>query len=137
MKGKKGFLIIMLLIVAGLGLGAGYAMFGQNISNTTKENTTTTILDLKDEILVKLSDEDSARYLKSTMSVEYYSNDKKFEEKLPLVRDVIINFLMSKKAEDFSSDNLDNLKEQLIQKLNERLGSSTVSEVYFTNLVVQ
>ncbi|WP_024621259.1 flagellar basal body-associated FliL family protein [Metaclostridioides mangenotii] len=137
MKGKKGFFIIVLLIVVGLGLGAGYAMFGQNISNTTKENTTTTILDLEDEILVKLSDEGSARYLKSTMSIEYNSNDKKFEEKLPLVRDVIINFLMSKKAGDFSSDNLDNLKEQLIQKLNERLGSGTVSEVYFTNLVVQ
>jgi len=132
-KGKKGFFIIVLLIVVGLGLGAGYAMFGQNISNTTKENTTTTILDLEDEI----SDEGSARYLKSTMSIEYNSNDKKFEEKLPLVRDVIINFLMSKKAGDFSSDNLDNLKEQLIQKLNERLGSGTVSEVYFTNLVVQ
>lgn len=71
------------------------------------------------------------------MSIEYYSNDKKFEEKLPLVRDVIINFLMSKKAEDFSADNLDNLKEQLIQRLNEKLGSSIVRDVYFTNLVVQ
>ena len=44
---------------------------------------------------------------------------------------------MSKKAEDFSADNLDNLKEQLIQRLNEKLGSSTVRDVYFTNLVVQ
>jgi len=44
---------------------------------------------------------------------------------------------MSKKAEDFSADNLDNLKEQLIQRLNEKLGSSIVRDVYFTNLVVQ
>ncbi|MCR1953957.1 flagellar basal body-associated FliL family protein [Clostridioides mangenotii] len=136
MKGKTGFFIIVLLIVVCAGAGVAYVKF---TSSTPIDNNVaaTTILDLKDEILVKLSDEDSARYLKSTMSIEYYSNDKKFEEKLPLVRDVIINFLMSKKAEDFSADNLDNLKEQLIQRLNEKLGSSIVRDVYFTNLVVQ
>jgi len=136
LKGKTGFFIIVLLIVVGMGAGIAYVKFTSSapIDNNV---AATTILDLKDEILVKLSDEDSARYLKSTMSIEYYSNDKKFEEKLPLVRDVIINFLMSKKAEDFSADNLDNLKEQLIQRLNEKLGSSTVRDVYFTNLVVQ
>lgn len=136
MKGKQGFLIVILLIIVGMGAGVAYAKYSGGGSGSN-QGVQTTILDLKDEILVKLSDEDSARYLKSTISVEYYSHDKKFEEKLPLVRDVIINFLMSKKAEDFTADNLDNLKEALIQKLNDKMGSNIVHDVYFTNLVVQ
>jgi len=61
----------------------------------------------------------------------------KIEESMPLIKDVILSTLASKSAADLDVRNRENLKEEIKQRLNEKLGANTVSDVYFTNFIMQ
>lgn len=87
------------------------------------------------EVLVKLTSDHS--YMKSTISVGYNEKTKDVESKVPIMRDIIISYLMSKSIEDFGVDNLNNIKEDIKTKINEELQADIVEKVYFTSLVIQ
>lgn len=92
-----------------------------------------------DEITVNLADKGSSRYLKAAVSLGY--DDKKLDSELndkkPIVTDAVIGILSSKKAEDITPKNMDNIKMEIIQKINPMLEKGKLNNIYFTDLIVQ
>ncbi|WP_446897147.1 flagellar basal body-associated FliL family protein [Clostridium sp. LBM24168] len=92
-----------------------------------------------DEITVNLADKGSSRYLKAAVSLGY--DDKKLDSELndkkPIITDAVIGILSSKKAEDISPKNMENIKMEIIQKINPMLEKGKLNNVYFTDLIVQ
>ena len=91
------------------------------------------------EFTTNIADVGGNRYVKVEVFLEV--KDKKdvakIEESMPLIKDVILSTLASKSAADLDVRNRENLKEEIKQRLNEKLGANTVSDVYFTNFIMQ
>lgn len=92
-----------------------------------------------DEFLVNLADEDGKRYLKIKISLGYDNKklDAELEEKKPILRDAIISVLRTKKAADISAKGIDNIKMELIQRINLNLTKGQLNNIYFNELLVQ
>lgn len=95
-----------------------------------------------DEFLVNLTDEDGKRYLKVKVFLGY--DDKKnkklgteLEEKKPILRDIIIGVLRTKKASDITPKGVENIKIEIIQKANTVLEKGQLNNVYINDILVQ
>ncbi|HGM3507973.1 flagellar basal body-associated FliL family protein [Clostridioides sp. ZZV15-6383] len=145
-KNKKIILIILILII--FSAGAGFFILGEGgnkqvdkiiglfiPTGKSKDEVKTENLDLE-EMVLKLADE-GVRYLKVSITVSYDSSYKDIEKNTPLIRDNIINCLMAKRADDFTAENLNNIKEEIKNTLNIQLGENVIQNIYFTNIVVQ
>lgn len=163
--GKKiKFIVIGLiaLIIVGAGGYFGYTMFSkqkgtqktsaqtttQAVTQTTKTAQNQSYLEQivsdknlsLDEILVNLADEDGKRYLKVKIFVGYDKNsslETELTDKKALIRDAVISVLRSKKAAEITPKNMDNLKMELIQKINPLLKKGQINNVYFNDILVQ
>jgi len=93
-----------------------------------------------DPFIVNLADRETRRYLKVKMSLEV-SNDKVEEEvkkRMPEIRDTITMLLSSKTYADLSTvDGKMALKAAIMNRLNAILVSGKVTNVYFTEFVIQ
>ncbi|MEO5356804.1 MAG: flagellar basal body-associated FliL family protein [Nitrospirae bacterium YQR-1] len=83
---------------------------------------------------------EAGRYMKITVQVEI--EDKKMEaemkEKLPILRDAIIILLSSKSLESVSGpDGKLMLKDEMLARVNQALGEDLITNIYFTDFVVQ
>ncbi|EAA0008456.1 TPA: flagellar basal body-associated protein FliL [Clostridioides difficile] len=145
-KNKKIIIIILILII--FSAGAGFFILGEGGNKQIdkiaglfiptgkgKDEVKTENLDLE-EMVLKLADE-GVRYLKVSITVSYDSSYKDIEKNTPLIRDNIINCFMAKRADDFTADNLNNIKEEIKNTLNIQLGENVIQNIYFTNIVVQ
>lgn len=92
-----------------------------------------------DEFLVNLADEDGKRYLKIKVFLGYDNKklDTELEEKKPILRDVVISVLRTKKAADISAKGVDNIKMEIIQRINPVLTKGQLNNVYFNDILVQ
>lgn len=164
-KMKTILLGILILAVVGVGAYFGYNKFLKNGKTNTAQNTISQtnvqqtagqtqsqsgnasflsqVVSAKtfglDEITVNLADKGSSRYLKAAVSLGY--DDKKLDSELndkkPIITDAVIGILSSKKAEDITPKNMDNIKMEIIQKINPILEKGKLNNVYFTDLIVQ
>ncbi|OBR94967.1 flagellar basal body-associated protein FliL [Clostridium ragsdalei P11] len=155
--------ILILAVVAG-GAFFGYNTFLKDKKNTTKNTvqqlntqqvvnngqTTGTVVNSLDqvvssqtfqldEITVNLADEGGNRYLKVAVYLGF--NEKKLTSELtakkPIVTDAVIQILRTKKAADISAKNMNNIKLEIIQKINPMLEKGQLNNVYFTDIVIQ
>jgi len=150
-KPKKGnvlkivIIILLLLIVVGGAAFGGMYLAGRKGSTTTP--TQAKVAEVKevtyslDESLVNLMDEDGKRYLKVSVYIGYGENDKLTTElttKKPIIRDVLIEILRSKRTTDFSTvKGVDAIKSELIARINPVLSTGKISHIYFNDLLVQ
>ncbi|AZV55970.1 flagellar basal body-associated FliL family protein [Clostridium sp. AWRP] len=92
-----------------------------------------------DEVTVNLADEGGNRYLKAAVYLGF--NEKKLNSELtakkPIVTDAVIQILRTKKAADISAKNMNNIKLEIIQKINPMLEKGQLNNVYFTDIVIQ
>ena len=130
---KQMKFIIFLLIVAILA-GGGVYFFMSSRTVPKEEPIKLANLDLQ-ESLIKLSDENS--YIKTSITLSYDESEENIDSRVPLIRDTIIQYFMSKSSNDFNGETLEKLKEELIKKINTNIGTDIVKQIYFTNLVVQ
>ena len=92
-----------------------------------------------DAFVVNLSDPMGRRYLKTTMDVEVAdaAAAAALTAAMPKVKDTLL-LLSSKTFEEISSmDRKIELKNQIVERLNQILGKGKVRNVYFTEFVVQ
>lgn len=91
------------------------------------------------EFTTNIADVGGNRYVKVEVFLEVKDkkNAAKIEESMPVVKDVILSTLASKSAADLDVRNRESLKGEIKQRLNEKLGANTVSDVYFTNFIMQ
>ena len=162
-KKKGGFLKILIIALVAMIIGAGggffaYKMFfakpapppaKDNASQTAKKQEAPPVAPKKNEILpivdldpfiVNLADKDQRRYLKVKMALEV--SDKKVEEevkkRMPEIRDIITLLLSSKTYADLSTiDGKLALKTAIVNRLNSIIISGRVTNVFFTEFVVQ
>lgn len=151
-KKKSGKMkwIIMLLVLLILG-GGGYFAYTTYFQNSTEtaepQDVQLEEVDPSDSqvvtlpsFLVNLSDPLGRRYIKLTLDVEVASPEaaKVLESASAKVRDAVILLLSSKSYSDLASlESKLLLKNELVTRLNQIIGSSKVVRVYFTELVIQ
>ncbi len=90
--------------------------------------------------IVNLADDGGKRYLRVTMNLELKVADMEaeFNQRLPQIRDVILTVLPNKKFEDIRTvDGKLGLRNEIISRLNQILKEESVSNIYFTEFVVQ
>ena len=157
--GKLKLIIVLLLVLAILG-GGGFAAWkfylepmmagethaekpaeGEEHAATEEEAPATGgQLVTLDSFVVNLADPMGRRYLKATMDVEVSgaSAAQELTAAMPKVKDTLLLLLSSKSFEDISSmDRKIELKNQIVDRLNQILGKGKVRNVYFTEFVVQ
>ncbi|MBX4265193.1 flagellar basal body-associated FliL family protein [Clostridium estertheticum] len=148
-KPKKGnSLKLVIIVLLGLILVGGAAFGGMYIAgkkgatptSTAKAVETKEVTYSLDECLVNLTDSDAKRYLKVLIYVGYGENtdlETEIKAQKPIIRDLVIKTLRAKKAADFDDSVVDNIKKELITKINPVLTKGKIDHVYFNDLLVQ
>lgn len=93
-----------------------------------------------DPFIANLSDEDGRRYLKATLSVEFFKPvaPAEFTQRLPQVRDLMLTLFSSKTfSEVRTPQGKAVLRDEIVTRLNHALRSDAVKAVYFTEFIVQ
>ncbi len=165
-KKGGGLFKILIFVIVGILIGAGGGIFvymkflAPKPAPVVKDNSTQPqaqapkqtappVAPKKEEILptidldpfiVNLADRDTRRYLKVKMTLEV-SNEKALDEvkkRMPEIRDTITLLLSSKTYADLSTiDGKLALKASIINRLNTILVTGKITNVYFTEFVVQ
>lgn len=93
-----------------------------------------------DTFIVNLADEGGNRYLRTTLKLEL-ADDRSVDfvqKRLPLIRDSILMTLPTKRYEDINTvEGKMMLRDELIRKLNVIMVPGSISNIYFTEFVVQ
>lgn len=115
-------------------------------ANTEAKTSTEYIAPYKiamDEFLVNLADEGGKRYFKLKLSIGYDTKKEKemtaeFEEKKDNLRDAIISVLRSKKTTDLATQkNIDDLKKDILMKINPIFQNGKAYNIYITDILIQ
>lgn len=153
MSNKIMFLVIAVMLVVTIGLAAGFFMVWGKLSdlststngvvNTqTDQNQTAQLGSLfsLDTFIVNLADPERNRYLRITMDLELAAptDAEKLNERLPQIRDRILMILPSKRFEEIASmEGKTALRDEIIGKLNGLFPTEVISNIFFTEFVVQ
>jgi flagellar basal body-associated protein FliL len=95
-----------------------------------------------DEFLVNLTDDGGKKYFKVKLYLGYNTKnkknmDKELEEKKPILRDAINSVLRSKKSVDITQKGVEDLKKEILARINPYLESGKAENVYFYDILVQ
>jgi flagellar FliL protein len=153
MSNKLIFLVVAVLMVLTIGLAAGFFMMWNKLSDlSTQADMTTTSENGKaqaaalgplyslDSFIVNLADAGRSRYLRVTMDLELAASTDAGElsERLPQIRDSILMILPSKQFDDIASmEGKVALRDEIIAKLNSLFPKDVVTNIFFTEFVVQ
>lgn len=153
MSNKLLFLLVAVLLVLTIGLAAGFFMMWDQLSEMNArvnlaakaeanqgEATTMGPLYSLDTFIVNLADEGRSRYLRVTMDLELAqsSDADKLNERLSQVRDSILMILPSRRFDDIASmEGKITLRDEIIAKLNGLFANTLVTNIFFTEFVVQ
>lgn len=141
-------IVLLAVILVGGGVFGGYMIFTKRKPQTTAADTAKkAVLNQKtfalDEFLVNLKSDNSTRYLKTKIYIGYPDNketkdfEKELTEKKPILRDAINTVLRTKKAEDFTEAGVEQLKEEIKNRINPLLGKGQIVNMYFSDILVQ
>ena len=93
-----------------------------------------------DPFVANLSDEGGGRYLKTTIEVEFTAATppEGFDLRVPQVRDLVLTLLTSKSFDEIRTPaGKQDLREELIHRINHAFQKEVVKAVYFTDFIVQ
>ena len=93
------------------------------------------------EMIINLADTDSKRILKVAIVLGYDGKNKKMPKELehaePVLRDAISNVLSGKKAADFTQKGREDMKKEILNRINPHMHSGKFSSVYYQDIFVQ
>jgi flagellar FliL protein len=90
--------------------------------------------------IANLADEGGGRYLKATFQVEFLDKSvpDSVEARMPQIRDLILTLITSKTFDEIrTAEGKQELREAIINRINQRLDRDAVKAVYFTEFIVQ
>jgi flagellar FliL protein len=153
---KKVIILIAAASVLLLGLmGAGFFVIWSKVSNmapggepvaqqaeAAEEAAKPTIGPIYslESFIVNLAEPGGKRYLRVTMDLELSTEAvaEEITKRLPQVRNSMLMILPSKKFEEISTiEGKNTLRDEIVVTLNEFLQTGTVTNLYFTEFVVQ
>ncbi len=153
--GKKKLIIILvlaLLLLGGGGAAAYKFLVLDKQQEQKKEKKAEKIVDEIKNIedigvqfdvgtfIVNLQDRDADRYLKITIVLDVQDDKIKaeLEKRLPQVKDAITTLLFTKTSNDLRTpEGIEELKEEILKRVNAILPIGGVKNVYFTDFVIQ
>ena len=115
--------------------GAG----GTTGNNQQAQQTLGTLFPLE-TFIVNLADEGGKRYLRVTMDLELSANtvEADLKQRLPQMRDSILMVLPSKRFTEIRTiEGKIGLRNEVIANLNDILGGEYITNIYFTEFVIQ
>lgn len=154
-KAKKGgnlikiiIVVLLVLILVGGAAFAGYFIASTNNKSTTTEATAAAATKVKEAFflaveakLVNLADTDSKRYAKMTITIGYDSKNKKiaaeFEEKKTVIVDAINSTIRNKKAAEFDGKGAEDIKKELLTRINSLLETGRATNIYYDEILIQ
>jgi flagellar FliL protein len=159
-KGGKSRLIIIVGVVLLLGLGGGGAYLlgalegggdaeaakgaapeaGPSSKSQEQRVAAGGARTSLDTFVVNLADEGAQRYLKVTMMVEFFGSEPppQFAVRQPEVRDLVLTLLSSKYVADIRTiEGKQQLRDEIIARINRVLDEDVVKAIYFTDFIVQ
>lgn len=147
------FLVIAVMLVVTVGLAAGFFMMWGKLSEINTQAPPTANIEIGqnqmaqlgplfslETFIVNLADEERSRYLRVTMDLELVAatDTEKLNQRLPQVRDRILMILPSKRFEEIASvDGKTALRDEIISKLNSLFPRTVITNIFFTEFVVQ
>ena len=151
MSNKLIFLIVAVLLVVTLGLAGGFFMMWNKLSalntqsyaaaqNQQVQTAALGKLFPLDTFIVNLADQERSRYLRVTMDLELLApaDSEKLNQRLPQVRDRILMLLPSKRFADIAStEGKTALRDEMIGKLNGLFPENVITNIFFSEFVVQ
>ncbi|AYE33420.1 flagellar basal body-associated FliL family protein [Clostridium septicum] len=139
-KGKKIIVIILALVVVGAATFAA-VYFAESKKVSAGEVVIEESYNDLGEVFINLSDEGGRRYAKLSASIGYdKSNEelgKEIEDKKVAIRDTAIYYFKSCKAKDFNAESETNLKGELVKRINQKLRTGAIRDVYIKDIVIQ
>ncbi|WP_027624823.1 flagellar basal body-associated FliL family protein [Clostridium lundense] len=164
-KGKTIVIIILVLVIVLGGAFGGYMIFSKkknatqanavppannqqaangqanvnvNMNNQLRPATSVYTYDMG-EFLLNLSDEDGKRFLKAKVFLGYENKKllKELETNQAAIKDSINSVIRSKKAKDFSTKGLEDIKLEILNRINPMFKNGRCDSVYFPEILVQ
>ncbi len=153
--GKKKLIIILVLVLLLLGGGGAAAYKFLVLDKQQEQKKEKKAEKIVDEIkniedigvqfdvgtfIVNLQDRDADRYLKITIVLDVQDDKIKaeLEKRLPQVKDAITTLLFTKTSNDLRTpEGIEELKEEILKRVNAILPIGGVKNVYFTDFVIQ
>lgn len=91
------------------------------------------------EFLVNLSDEGEKRFVKANIYIGYSNKKlaKELESKKPMLRDAINSVLRAKKAKDFTPKGTEDIKLEILNRINPMFTEGRCESIYFNEILVQ
>ncbi len=150
-KSKAKWIILILILLLGGGGGAAWYFFSDLIMGKKEESADAPKVVEKGPSLtgpvvalpvfrVNLADPLGKRFIKLAVEVELVSKEAatQLNDQQAAIKDSIIMLLSSKSFADISTmESKILLKGEIAQRLNQVLGGSKVTQVYFTDIVIQ
>lgn len=135
---KKIFLVFGLIAAfIGAGIFLGYSYKPKKFF--FKPNTKEIYYNLK-ELTLNLGDVRENHYIKVEISLAFTtkSMQKELDNKNPEVRDTIIRIISTKKAAQIDEPaEIEALKQEIVNKVNDLLEKGRLTNVYFTEFIIQ
>lgn len=139
-KGKLFLIIFVIIVAIGGGVFAG-TYFAMNKSAANEPVYIKEAYYEVGEIFVNLSDENARRYVKLNLSISYDSINEdlatELAEKAVAIKDIANFYFKSCKAKDFEPANEAILKGTLLERINAKLTSGRLIDVYISEIIVQ
>ncbi|ACG57340.1 flagellar basal body-associated protein FliL [Hydrogenobaculum sp. Y04AAS1] len=144
--GKKKLIFILIpviLLLIGGGAGAYFFLIHKKRESTKQMVVASQKLGVMYNLgsfLVNLADKNANTYAKVSITLEL-SNEKVQQEvvkRLPIIKDAIINLLSSKTYDEIRTpEGKEELRLELIKRINAILVTGGVQNIYFTQFIVQ
>ena len=150
---KTVLIIIISVAVLFMGMvGAGFFILWNKISQVPQDSGKVAEMPVEEEenaigplysldtMIVNLADHGGKRYLRVTMALELSDPESvaTIESRLPQVRDAVLMILPTKTYDDVSTtDGKITLRNQVMEKINTLMTKGRVTNIYFTEFVVQ
>ncbi|WP_051623640.1 flagellar basal body-associated FliL family protein [Clostridium hydrogeniformans] len=141
-KSKVGvtIIVVLLLIIIGGGGFMWYKMQALNAGASQNSKIEEGKFGLN-EIIVNLADEGGKKYIKIKPVLGYNSSNKELEGEFAtkdhVLRDITIAILRGKTSKDLNPKGEEELKKEMLQKLNPVLDKGKLTNVYFTDFLIQ
>jgi flagellar FliL protein len=136
--------ILVILMIGGGTIGSLITTgLGKELITSFNKKEVESILVPQEEFVVNLKSNDGNLddFLKIEMSIETIDAEHEtiLTEKAAIVRDAIISVLRNKSTANIfdESEGVLVIKQEIISKINQSLGSEVASDLYITNIVMQ
>lgn len=146
-KGKKilGFIVVIIVLGAatfgGVYLALTKSEESEKVEIKEEEGKVEEAFHEIGEIFVNLTDDNAKRYVKLNLSLGFDKKNKdllaEITEKQVVMKHVAINYVRSCTTKDFEPANEEQLKKELIERLNKELTKGTVLNIYISEIMVQ